>query len=72
MSDFTITRCPNKKCNSFSVFRSFNKNTKCDDGVCRECFHKSDFDDFIEAGVVFDTPERDFDKDRFYEFKEKL
>ena len=69
MNRYSTPICPNRKCKSIDVFRAFNKNTRCDDGVCRDCFHKSDFDDFIAAGEAFDAPEKAFDKDYYYEMK---
>ena len=57
MSNQVTPECP--KCHSRSVFK-----TSKGVGLCRSCFHKSDFDNFIIAGM---PQGKEFSKHDYYE-----
>ncbi len=56
MDNQVTLECP--KCHSRSVFKTKNK------GLCTSCFHKSDFDNFIIAGI---PRGKEFSKHDYYE-----
>lgn len=58
--------CP--KCGSIDVFRAWNKSQRRDDGICRICFHKSDFEKFEKAGEATESwiGIREFNKEKYY------
>ena len=72
MTTYSTPRCP--RCKSLLVFRAWNSKLRRDDGVCKKkgCFHKTDFQEFIETGAEYDRPEADFDKDRYYRRKQAV
>jgi len=65
MNTYTTPECP--KCKSLNVFRAWNQKKRCDDGVCRSCFYKADFEKFITAGEASATWGKEFSKHDYYE-----